>query len=211
MLFSLVALATPRVAIVPGCPSEEDGTVSACQWRRALWAARTWEGGEADLFVTSGSDVYNPFVEADALALALEALGVPGERILRERNALHTDQNVAWSLDLIEPLAPSSVLVVSDTGHAGSGCAMVRAWSTLPCSAPKADYRYAYDRIRAGLPELRLAPTAAWEPLEQREARIAAATGAPPRPPSFWVYLGQALAPKKAARPVLPAVALNRE
>jgi hypothetical protein len=28
------------VVIIPGCPSEDDGSLSRCQMSRALWAAR---------------------------------------------------------------------------------------------------------------------------------------------------------------------------
>src|SRR6478736_10236582 len=86
--------------VVPGCPSELDGSLSRCQMARAVWAARLWERGWARNFITSGSAVYTPFVEAEALAAALVALGVPPDRIWLEPNALHTDENMVYSLQI---------------------------------------------------------------------------------------------------------------
>jgi hypothetical protein len=84
--------------IVPGCPSEDDGSLSRCQMARALWAARLWDLGWARNFITSGAAVHSPYVEADALAAALAALGVPADHIYVEPNALHTDEIVYYSL-----------------------------------------------------------------------------------------------------------------
>ena len=100
----------------------------------------------------------NPVVEADALAEALVAVGIPEHVILRERDAMHTDQNIAWSLNLAEKHGFEGIVVASDTGHAQHGCAMVRAWSDLPCSAPMMDYRRVRDALLTGayeLPDLR--------------------------------------------------------
>src|SRR3954467_14171611 len=76
------------VVIVPGCPSLDDGAMSPCQMSRAVWASILWKRGVASSFITSGSAVHSPYVEAEALAAGMVALGVPPERIWLEPNAL---------------------------------------------------------------------------------------------------------------------------
>ena len=162
--------------------------------------------------ITSGAAVYNPVVEADALAEALVAVGIPEHVILRERDAMHTDQNIAWSLNLAEKHGFEGIVVASDTGHAQHGCAMVRAWSDLPCSAPMMDYRRVRDALLTGayeLPDLKIPLLDSWMTLEEKEAHLAKELGTNPRPPSLWVYLSDALDGKVKPRPALPPATLR--
>ena len=48
---------TADVAIVPGCPSSDDGTLSHCQQRRVAWAGRLWAEGRVANVITSGAAV----------------------------------------------------------------------------------------------------------------------------------------------------------
>ena len=175
------------VALVPGCPTEADGTLSWCQWRRALWAAHLYETGAVSSFITSGNAVYTPFREADSIADGMIALGVPAAAIRREPNALHTDENVAYTLRMLEPLSPNRLIVASDGGQAAGACAMVRAWSTIPCVVAPIDEAWMRSRLAEGLPDVRLVAVEDWIPLKEREAQIAEVTGYR-RPSSFWVY-----------------------
>ena len=56
------------VVIIPGCPTEKDGSLSKCNWQRAVWGAKLWEDGVTERFITSGSAVYNRFIEAEAIS-----------------------------------------------------------------------------------------------------------------------------------------------
>ena len=208
----LTALASPTVAIVPGCPAEPDGAISHCQQRRVAWVVRLWDQGLFSHVITSGAAVYNPVVEADAMAEALVAMGIPEHRILRERDAMHTDQNIAWSLNIVEKHGFQSVVVASDSGQAQHGCAMVRAWSDLSCSAPMMDYRRVRDALLTGdyeLPELKMPLLGGWIPLEEREEQLAAELGTKPRPSSLFVYLRDALDGRVKPRPPLPPAAMR--
>jgi DUF218 domain len=208
----LTALASNTVAIVPGCPAEADGGISHCQQRRVAWVVRLWEQGLFSHVITSGAAVYNPVVEADVMAEALISMGIPEHRILRERDAMHTDQNIAWSLNIAEKHGFQNVVVASDSGQAQHGCAMVRAWSNLSCTAPMMDYRRVRDALLTGtyeLPELKISPLADWVPLDEREARLAEELGTKPRPSSLFVYLSDALDGKTKPRPELPPAALR--
>lgn len=183
------------IALVPGCPSEPDGSLSVCQWRRVVWAYHLYESGAVAGFVTSGAAVHTPFVEADALAAGLEALGVPSPAIRRERRALHTDQNVAYSLTVVDAArggATGPVLVASDGGQASGMCTMVNAWkahyvSVTGCVAAPLDEAWVRARLAEGVPDLRTDPEPGWVPLAERERLVALETGRT-RPSSFWVY-----------------------
>jgi len=203
---TLAAALATDVAIVPGCPSDADGRVSDCQWRRAVWAAKRYHEGAFQWIVPSGSAVHNAYVEADAIALALVQLGVPAAAIVPERNAMHTDQNVAWSLSLIEAHGWSTVVVASDGRQPDYGCKLVNHWTTLPCEVSSIDYPSISPWLQMGPPPLYTDPVPGWEPLGRRERNIAAATGRPVRPPSWVVYSLQAVFEAARARPAdLPA------
>ena len=212
LLASALAATPADVAIVPGCPTAEDGTISHCQQRRVACVSRLWNEGRVSHVITSGAAVYNQYVEADVMADALVALGIPADRVLRERNALHTDENIAWSLAIAEQHGFDDIVVATDIGQAQQGCALVRAWSSARCAAEAVDYRVVrLDLLTGafGLPDLRATPTSNWVPLEEREQRIADETGTRARRSSFLLYLGQALDGVSGPPPVLPPAHLR--
>lgn len=174
--------------IVPGCPSEDDGSLSPCQMSRAVWAAILWQRGLAGAFITSGAAVHSPYVEADALATAMAALGVPADRIWIEPNALHTDENMYYSLQIARALGFRTLAVASQKGHAAWSCRMLEDWGQRGCGAFSVDM----DAIRARdrrplLARLRMKAARAWVPLEEQERLRAAASGRH-RPPSYLLY-----------------------
>jgi hypothetical protein len=188
------ALPAVEAAIVPGCPSEHDGTLSACQWRRVLWAHHLWATGRVERLVPSGSAVYNRYVEADAMAAGLVALGVPAARVVPEPRALHSDQNVAFALKLAEAHGWSRMAVASDPFQAPGLCSMIVAWTDRDCTPLSMDVTWTNTRFRAGTPVVRTEPVdaASWLPLHERERRIAVLTGYR-RPNSWSVYIGKAI------------------
>jgi hypothetical protein len=176
------------VVIVPGCPSEEDGSLSLCQMSRALWAARLWDLGWARHFITSGNAVYTPYVEADALAAALAALGVPAERIFLEQNALHTDENMFYSLQIARAQHFRSVAVASDA--AAWDCRMLLDWGQ-ECRSFSLDRSWVRKRHQQAfgvLERVRTPRRKDFVSRAQREREIADRTGRH-RPPSYLLYL----------------------
>jgi hypothetical protein len=175
--------------IVPGCPSEEDGSPSRCQLGRAGQAAILWREGWTRNFIVSGSDVHTPYVEAEAIAQAMTLLGVPAQRILLERDALHTDENVYYSLHVAEAAGFRRLAVASYAPAAAWMCVLMERWGHK-CSAIPMDeaalekFLPPYD---SALKELRAEKVPVWEPLDQREARIAKVNGYS-RPPSWFFY-----------------------
>jgi hypothetical protein len=197
------------VLIVPGCPCEESGALSLCQKSRAVWAAILWERGWARNVIVSGSDVHSPHVEAEALAAGMAALGVPGERIYLEPNALHTDENMYDSLQIARALGLRTVAVASQGGHASGGCAMMATWGQ-PCVAIPVDLaavKARAARSREALAAVRIRPSSRWRPLAEREHLLYLETGRL-RPPSFLLYMfgrvmleGKPWIPRAPARP----------
>jgi hypothetical protein len=194
------------VAIVPGCPSEDDGSLSRCQQARALWAARLWERGWASNFITSGAAVHSPYVEAEALAAALVALGVPPDRIYLEPNALHTDENMYYSMQIARALGWGRVAVASN--GATWDCTMLIDWGQ-PCAAFTVDLDWVRARARqlgeGRLAEVRSIAVSPWPSLAVRERAIARRTGRH-RPPSFALYFALGLMRANGQRWIPPGV-----
>lgn len=183
-------LAEPFDAIiVPGCPSKADGSLTECQTRRATWAAMLWERGHAQNFITSGSAVYTPYVEAEALAAAMTSLGVPAERIYLDGEALHTDENIYNALRIAKQLGWSRLAVASDRGQAVGGCQMLEDWHPQ-CGAFSMDYAAVKARMAASpqLQRIRTRQVTELVPLKQRERLRAQAAGRWRRPPSAILY-----------------------
>ena len=180
--------------IVLGCPSLPDGSPSRCQLARAVWATVLWERGWVERFITSGSDVHTPHVEAEALAQVMTALGVPPDRIYLEPDALHTDENMYFSLRIAQKLGARRVGVVSTRGHALFACRMAADWGSdcralgldLDAVRPRADAEVA--RLRG----LRLRPTRDWRTMLEREHELTERFGRH-RPPSWMLYLSLAM------------------
>ncbi len=175
--------------IVPGCPSKPSGALSECQARRAAWAAILWERGLARYFITSGSAVHSPFVEADVLAAAMTALGVPADRIYLDRDALHTDENMYNSMRIAARLGLSHLAVASDLGQASGGCSMITGWQGR-CTPLNVERRPTYAKLEAAEARLRLVrtpPVAPWRGLQERERARERLTGRK-RPPSALLY-----------------------
>lgn len=167
---------TVDVIIVPGCPTELDGHLSTCQWRRAVWAAHLYELGISKTFITSGGAAYTPFIEAESIARGMEALGVPHDRVFRETQALHTDQNAGYGIAIAERLGFVNVGMASDPGQTEGMCSMAARWG-WDCASFPMDYKLVDARIALGMPEVRIAeiPKEQWI-AEHREPRMATST-----------------------------------
>jgi hypothetical protein len=175
--------------IIPGCPSAADGALSTCQMRRAAWGALLYQRGYARHFITSGAAVHSPYVEAEALAAALHALGVPEARIYLEPQALHTDENMYNAMRLARRLHWRRLAVASDRGHALGGCEMLASWSQ-PChvlSIDNDDLRPFLSAQRQRLLGVRTARVSPFIPLAERERELHRRTGRA-RPPSALLY-----------------------
>lgn len=175
--------------VVLGCPSEDDGSLSLCQMGRAGQAAIAWRNGHARSFIVTGGAVHTPYVEAEAIAEAMEAMGVPGDRIVLERNALHTDENVYYASEIAKARGLERVAIASTPAHASWACTMMiargRACDALPMNI--AALEAFMPPYRAALSRLRARRVADWVPCDEREEREFQESGYD-RPPSFILY-----------------------
>lgn len=180
--------------IVPGCPSTADGGLSPCQAQRAAWASVVWQRGLARAFITSGAAVHSPYVEADALALALTTLGVPGDRIYLDREALHTDENMANAARIAGQLGFSHVAVASHRMQAKGGCGMVTGHG-LACTPLPLEEALTQAMLTGHATEiatLRSPRVASWRSLADREAERRQQTGQRRLPSGLlypWMWL----------------------
>jgi uncharacterized SAM-binding protein YcdF (DUF218 family) len=102
--------------LVPGFPAQRDGTPHALQRLRVEAGVATLRARDCARIVLSGGAVSNPYVEADVMAQVARELGVAPDRIVLERKAANTWENVAFA----EPLLAGydAVFVASDSLHA---------------------------------------------------------------------------------------------
>lgn len=198
--------------IVPGCPSMSDGRLSKCQSRRAAWAAIIWERGLAKRFITSGSAVYSPYVEAYHLAAALTALGVPADRIYLEPHALHTDENMYNSLAIARRLGLGHLAVATDRLQAVGACGMMTGWGGLctPLPLEETATRDKLSQVAEQLALVRIDAVDTWRPLSQVETERAQRTGRRRLPSALlypWMWLqrmvGRTLVPNGTSEPAI--------
>jgi vancomycin permeability regulator SanA len=105
--------------LVLGYPSGNDGSVDPVQTLRVGAAVDAFREHGCDRLVLSGGAIANPYVEADAMAAIARELGVPDDRIVLERAARDTWENVALSLPSLDGY--DTLYVASDGLHAHRG------------------------------------------------------------------------------------------
>lgn len=192
--------------IVPGCPTLSNGSLSRCLQRRAVWAALLWERGQAQHFITSGSAVHTPFVEAEALAVAMTAMGVPADRIYLEPHALHTEENVYNSLRIARKKGWAQLGVASDRGQALGACQMLSDWHGQ-CGAFSMETSIVEHRrgeLSDVLSSLRTQKVSEFQPLKLRERERAKRHNRPERLPSFLLYPAMMMRRTLGQTPWLP-------
>ena len=127
---ALLAEETPLphydAAIVLGCPAQPDGTPSLCQRCRVKSAVRQYRRGNIGRLIFSGGAAHSPDVEADVMAALAVRRGVPADRVVRERRALTTWQNIRFSLKLLG--ARDTVLMISTADHLPRARRIARFW-----------------------------------------------------------------------------------
>lgn len=219
MLFLLLACANKQMridysasapldaVIIPGCPTQPDGTLSKCNWQRAVWAHKLWEDGVTEHFITSGSAVYNRYIEAEAIKAGMVELGVPAEVVFLDTQALHTDENAGYSLLVAKELGFERLGAGSHGGQAVGMVSFLRGWG-YPAEALNMDMAYV-NSVTWPTVRVEPVPEEAWIPLKERELLIAERLDRKRRPNSFAVYTGAAF--KKWFGEVSPPVPPTRE
>jgi uncharacterized SAM-binding protein YcdF (DUF218 family) len=103
--------------IVLGTPADSDGNPTPEQLARVTEAVHEYERGVAPRLILSGSAAHNHFVEAEVMARAAEAQGIPRSAIFLEPQANDTIQNACYSVRIMKSHGWQSAEVVSSASH----------------------------------------------------------------------------------------------
>lgn len=101
--------------VVLGAPLTADGQLSAVLDERVRAGFALWRAGAAPRLCVTGGPSPRGGVEADAMAEALRALGVPDDALVIERTARTTAENAARVAELLGP--GRTVWLVSQPFH----------------------------------------------------------------------------------------------
>ncbi|MBP7687874.1 MAG: YdcF family protein [Thermoflexales bacterium] len=105
------------VIIVLGAQVTGDGQPGTSLARRAAHAASLYQQGYADFVLCSGGVGDNPPSEARAACGRVMELGVPPEAIVYEENASSTEENAAFSAQIMRARGWRSAILATDGFH----------------------------------------------------------------------------------------------
>ena len=121
---------TPLKAIVVlGCRVVwTGGQLEGAAGRRVSAAAEAFGREKCPVIVASGGRVWDEVVEADAMCDALVRLGVPKERVVRERCSHTTRGNARFTSALLSRMGIEQVLLVTCDWHTARASAVFREY-----------------------------------------------------------------------------------
>jgi uncharacterized SAM-binding protein YcdF (DUF218 family) len=105
------------VLIVLGNSTDADGNPTPIEQARVAEAVHEYEQGAAPRMIFTGGAVANQFVEAQVMARAAEARGIPATAIIEETRSRNTIENACDSLRIMRSHGWSSAEVVTSTYH----------------------------------------------------------------------------------------------
>lgn len=105
------------VLVVLGSPADEDGNPTPKELARVSEAVREYERGVAPRLLFTGGPERNQYVEADVMAGAAAARGIPPSAILVETKATDTIQNACYSTRILQAHGWHSAEVISSAYH----------------------------------------------------------------------------------------------
>lgn len=105
------------VAVVLGCPSEDDGRPSLCLQCRVRAAQHALLQGRVQALIVSGGAAHNRHVEAEVMAGLLGRGGIDQRRILLEGQSLTTWQNLRFVQRLMRQHGYQTALLISARDH----------------------------------------------------------------------------------------------
>jgi uncharacterized SAM-binding protein YcdF (DUF218 family) len=103
--------------IVLGTWADSDGNPSPTQLARVTEGVREYERGVAPRLILTGAAVGNRFVEAQVMARAAEAQGIPTSSVFLEPNARDTIENACYSVRIMKAHGWTSAEVISSAYH----------------------------------------------------------------------------------------------
>ncbi|CAN5723355.1 hypothetical protein BH09MYX1_BH09MYX1_38820 [soil metagenome] len=97
--------------------AQERQSLGGAAGRRVTIAAHTYAERGAHRIIASGGRTWDGVVEADRMALELEALGVPSSAIVRERCSMSTADNARHSVALVRRHRLGTIAIVTCSWH----------------------------------------------------------------------------------------------
>lgn len=104
-------------AIVCGCRVKEDGEPTDTLKARVDKAVELWKEKKVKYLIMSGAAVHSDYVEAEAMKRYAMELGVPGEYILEEKQAVSTYHNLQYSCQMMRNCNFRDCVVVTSGWH----------------------------------------------------------------------------------------------
>jgi uncharacterized SAM-binding protein YcdF (DUF218 family) len=114
---SNTALSRFDAIIVLGSPADADGNPTPIELARVTEAVHEYERGVAPRLIFTGGPASNRFVEAQVMAHAAEAQGIPVSSVLIEPQAHDTIQNACLSVRIMSQHGWRSAEVVTNAWH----------------------------------------------------------------------------------------------
>ncbi|MGE5187179.1 MAG: YdcF family protein [Acidobacteriota bacterium] len=143
-------LAPLDAIVVLGAPLARGGTLTSALRERAAAAAELYRAGGAPLIVASGGVTHGaPRAEADAIAEALLAAGVPQHAVLVEAASLTTADNARLTAQLLAPRGARRVWLVTQPFHGKRAARLFTSAGLEPRVWHIADSVQYRDRARA--------------------------------------------------------------
>jgi uncharacterized SAM-binding protein YcdF (DUF218 family) len=103
--------------LVLGYPADADGNPKPEQLARVTEGVREYERGVAPRLLLTGGPAHNRYVEAEVMASAAAAQGIPPSAIFVETRARDTIENVCYSARIMQAHGWRSAEVVSSAYH----------------------------------------------------------------------------------------------
>jgi uncharacterized SAM-binding protein YcdF (DUF218 family) len=103
--------------IVLGSPADSDGNPTPGMLSRVTEGVREYERNVAPRLIVTGGAAHNQFVEAQVMARAAEAQGIPASAIFVEPKAKDTIENACYAVRLMKARGWRSAEVVSSASH----------------------------------------------------------------------------------------------
>ncbi len=125
--------------ILIGYPATSDGNPSPRELASIAEAVREYERGAAPRLIFTGAAVKNRFVEAQVMAQAAEAQGVPPEAVLTETQSRNTIQHACYAVRAMQEHGWNSAEVIADSASLPRAATIFRAfpvkWRMHPAPA----------------------------------------------------------------------------
>jgi uncharacterized SAM-binding protein YcdF (DUF218 family) len=103
--------------VVLGTPADDDGNPTPSQLARVNEAVHEYERAVAPRLILTGGAAHNRFVEAQVMAQAAHARGIPESAIFVEPEAKDTIQNACYAVRIMKTHGWRSAEVVSEAAH----------------------------------------------------------------------------------------------